>query len=144
MRSQRWTPDKWQLHPCWVLLCRSACQSLKGAPWMGSCSVVQCLRCLMGQPLYCSAADAGLWGERSYGEGSSYYAWLSSIALLPWLPGFPPQAFLTTVSSFTSSWSVSPQSTAILTLGSLHNPQTQHPCLGYVWLWQGLSDFHSI
>ena len=38
-----------------VLLCRSAHQSLKGAPWVGSYSVVQCIRCLMGQPLYCSA-----------------------------------------------------------------------------------------
>ena len=40
-----------------VLLCRSARQSLKGAPWVKSCSVVQCVRCLMGQPLYCSAAQ---------------------------------------------------------------------------------------
>ena len=31
---------------------------------MGSYSVVQCLRRLMGQPLYCSAPDAGVWGER--------------------------------------------------------------------------------
>ena len=31
---------------------------------MGSCSVVQCVRLLMGQPLYCLAADAGVWGER--------------------------------------------------------------------------------
>ena len=27
---------------------------------MGSWSVVQCVRCLMGQPLYCTAAKAGL------------------------------------------------------------------------------------
>ena len=47
-----------------VLLCRSAAhQSLKGAPWVGSCSVVQCVRRLMGQPLYCSAVDAGVWRE---------------------------------------------------------------------------------
>ena len=31
---------------------------------MGSCSVVQCVSHLMGQPLYCSAVDAGLWGKR--------------------------------------------------------------------------------
>ena len=30
------------------------------------------------------------------------YVWLSSIALLPWLPGFPPQAFPTTASSLIS------------------------------------------
>ena len=29
-----------------VLLCRLACQALKGAPWVGSYSVVQCVRCL--------------------------------------------------------------------------------------------------
>ena len=51
-----------------VLLCRLAHQSLKGAPWVGPYSVVQCIRCLMGQPLYCSAADAGMWGERGYGD----------------------------------------------------------------------------
>ena len=42
--------------------CRSACQALKGAPWVGSYSVVQCIRPLMGQPPYCSAAYAGVWG----------------------------------------------------------------------------------
>ena len=40
-----------------VLVCRSAHQALKGALWVGSYSVVQCVRCLMGQPLYCLAAD---------------------------------------------------------------------------------------
>ena len=34
---------------------------------MGSCSVVQCIMCLMGQLLYCSAANAGMWGEGGYG-----------------------------------------------------------------------------
>ena len=38
-------------------------QVLKGAPWVGSYSVVQCIRYLMGQPLYCSAAQCWL-GER--------------------------------------------------------------------------------
>ena len=37
--------------PTWVLLCSLAHQSLKGAPWVGSCSVVQCVRHLVGQPL---------------------------------------------------------------------------------------------
>ena len=47
--------------------------------------------------------------------------------LLPWLPGFSPQALPTTVSSLTSPRSISPQSTAALVLGSLHNPQTPGP-----------------
>ena len=94
---------------------------------MGSCSVVHCVRHSMGQPLYCSAADAGVWGERGYGDGSTPYAWLSSIALLPWLPGFPPLAFPTTISSLTSPQSVSPEPTAALALGPLHTPQTPAP-----------------
>ena len=32
-------------------------------------------------------------GERGYGDGSTPCVWLSSIALLPWLPGFPPPVF---------------------------------------------------
>ena len=60
----------------------------------------------MGQPLYCSAADAGLWGERGCGDGSTPYAWLSSIALLTWLPGFPLLAFPTIISYLTSPHSV--------------------------------------
>ena len=54
-----------------VLLCRLAHQGLKGALWVGSYSVVQCIKHLMGQALYCSAADAGVLGERGYGDGST-------------------------------------------------------------------------
>ena len=53
--------------------------------------------------------------------------WLSSITLLPWPRGFPPQAFPITISSLTSPRSVSLQSTAALALGSLHTPQTLAP-----------------
>ena len=53
-----------------VLLCRWAHQALKGAAWWGP-TLVQCVRLLMGQPLYCSAANAGVWGERGYGDGST-------------------------------------------------------------------------
>ena len=57
------------------LLYSLAHRSLKEAPWVGSYSVVQCPRVhLMGQPLYCSAVDAGMWGERGYGDGSTTYA----------------------------------------------------------------------
>ena len=62
-----------QGHPGW---CASLLfsTSLKGAPRVGSYSAVQCIRCLMGQSLYCSAADAGLWGERGYDDGSTPFA----------------------------------------------------------------------
>ena len=43
-----------------VLLCRLVHQALRGAAWVGSWSVVQCVRSLMCQPLYCTAANAGL------------------------------------------------------------------------------------
>ena len=35
--------------------------------------VAQCVRGLMGQPLYCSAVDAGVCRERGYGDGSTHY-----------------------------------------------------------------------
>ena len=47
--------------------------------------------------------------------------------MLPWLTGFPPQAFTTAVSSLASPRSVSPQSTAALALRLLHNPQSPAP-----------------
>ena len=88
-----------------------------------------------------------MWGERGYSDGFTHYLWLSSIALLLCLPGFPPAAFPTTISSLISPQSVSPQSTAALALGLLHNPQILAPShcipgnqgssLEYVWLWQG-------
>ena len=56
-----------------VLLCISMHQALKGAPWVGSYSVVKCIRLLMGQPLYCSAANACMLGERGSGDGSIPY-----------------------------------------------------------------------
>ena len=89
----------------WVLLCRSVHQALKGAPWVGSCFVVQYVRCLMAQRLYCSAA--GCWPvgrERGYGDGSTPSMRLSNIALLPKLPGFPPQASPTMTSDFDSGF----------------------------------------
>ena len=55
----------------------SVYQALKRAPWVGSYSVVQCSsvrQVFDGQPPCCSAADAGVWGERSYGDGSTPYA----------------------------------------------------------------------
>ena len=61
------SPPVWALRglPCLgVLFCCSAHQAHRGPPWLGSCSAVQCVRCLMAQPLYCSAANAGMWGER--------------------------------------------------------------------------------
>ena len=51
----------------------------------------------MGQPFYCSAANASMWGKTGYGDGSGPYAWLSSIpcfhGCLAFLHRhFPPQS----------------------------------------------------
>ena len=105
-----------------ILLCKLVGQTLKRVSWVGSYSVVQCIRRLMGQPVYCSAAYAHKWRERGYDAGSTPYTWLSSIAFLPWLPNFPLQAFPPTIFSLTSPWLVSLQSTAALALGFLHSP----------------------
>ena len=112
-----------------AVLCCSAHQALKGAPWVGSYSVVQCVRCLMGQPLYCSAAHAGMWGESWYVGREWLWGWLYPLrvtqqyhlASMPGgkLPGFPPLAFPTRISSFTSPQAIFPWSTAALVRGLL-------------------------
>ena len=87
---------------------------------MGSCSVVQCVRHLMGQPLNCSAADAGSVGRER--------APMRDSAVSPCFHGCP--AFLHRhfpSQSPPSPPSVSPQSTASLALGLLHTPQTPAP-----------------
>ena len=92
---------------------------------MGSHSAVQCVMCLMGQPLCCSAADSGVWGERGYGDASTplrvtqQYR-LASMAALLSSSGSSHHNLLT-------PQSLSPQSTAALVLGLLHNPETPAP-----------------
>ena len=49
-------------------------QAHRGVLLAGLLSAVQCIRHLMGQPLYYSAAGAGVRGERGYGDGSTPYA----------------------------------------------------------------------
>ena len=79
-----------------VLLCSSVLQSHKGAPWVGSYSVFQFIKHLMGQPLYCSAANAGVWGEAMVMAPSSMHdsavspCFHGCLAFLYW--HFPPQS----------------------------------------------------
>ena len=96
-------------------------------PGWGPTLVVRCIRHLMGQPLYCSFADTGMWEERVYDDGSTPYARLNSIILLPHLPGFLSQEFPTTVSSLTSPWSISLKSIAAFALEMLRNPYGSAP-----------------
>ena len=89
-------------------------QSLKGAPGWGP-TLWFCVRCLKGQPLYCSAANAGIVGtERERETLVMAPPPMHESAVLPCFHGFPPQAFPTTISSLTSPQSISPQSTAAL------------------------------
>ena len=63
------------------------------------------------------------WGE---GEAMVMAPWaMHDSAVSPCFHGC--LAFPTTVSSLTSPWSISQQSTAALTLGLLHIPKLQHP-----------------
>ena len=130
-----------------VLLCKSAHQSLKGSRWVGSYSVVQCIRHLMGQPLYCSAANAGMWGQRGFGDGSTP---IHDLAVSPcfhgcwaFLPGISYQNLLPHIPSVCLSavnscphLGIAPQS---LNSSSqpLHLPGDLHPCLRSAWLQQG-------
>ena len=81
-----------------VLLYCLAHQAHRGAPWLGSYSVVQCVRRLMGQPLYCSAASADVWGKREATvmappptrDSAVLPCFHSCLAFLHW--HFPPQS----------------------------------------------------
>ena len=81
----------------WALLCSFHIRHLKKQPGLGSCSVVQCIRHLMGQTLNCSTANAGVWGERDYGAG---FTPMCDSAVSPCFHGclaflhrhFPPQS----------------------------------------------------
>ena len=129
-----------------VLLCSSRRQSQKGAPWVGSYAIVQCLRRLMGQALCCSTAHAGLWRERGYGDGSAHCvtqqyrlasmaAWLSSTGisqhdLLPHIP-------LICLSAVNSSpWlGIAPQSKLQLpaTVPSRESASLSGVCMAAAW-----------
>ena len=141
----------------------------EGAPWLASYSVDPRIRhlkstlgvvllCssvhrrLMDQPLYCSAADAGLWRERevmvmappsmhdSAVSPCFHAAWLSSrgISHHNLLPHIRPSAV-----NSSPRTGIAPQS---LNSTSQPLPLLGDPCsyLANVWLWQGLSDSHFI
>ena len=106
-------------------------------------SVAQCIRHLMGQPLYCSAADASC-GEREALVMAPPPTCDSAVspcfhAFLP----FPPQAFPTTICSIPSLQSISPQSTAALALGLLYSPLTPaSSCCAFQGICLPVQDMH--
>ena len=136
-----------------VLLCRSAREALKGAPWVGSYSVIQCIRHLMGQPLLFSC---GCWlcGEReamvmapppTYDSAvSPCFHGCPAFLHRHFPPQSPPHIPLSHLSAVNSSphFGIAPQSLNS-SYQPLHLPGDLHHRLGYVWL-QGLSESHSI
>ena len=123
-------------------------------PWLGSYSVVLCIRHLMGQPLYCSAAMLACGARQAVVMAPSPTC---DSAVLPCFHGFPaflhryfppqsPPSHPLDV-SFCSQQEPSPWDCSTI-------PKLQLPAAapsrgpaslsGYVWLWQGLSDSHSI
>ena len=118
-----------------VLLCSSEHQSLKGAPWVGSFSVVQCIRHLMSQPIV-QLPIHPLHMTQQY-HLASMAAWLSATGishhnLLPHIP-------LIHLSAVNSSPhpGITPQPLNSSSQ-TLHLPRDLHSCPGYVWLRQGL------
>ena len=109
----------------------------------------------MGQTFYRSGANACMWGERGYSDGSNplrmtqqYHlatmaAWISSTGifhqdLLPHIPSI----HLSTVNS-NICHGIAPQSLNS-SFHLLHLLGDLSPCPSYVWLQQGLFDSHSI
>ena len=135
-----------------VLLCRLAHQALKGLLWVGSCSIGQCVRHLMGQPLYGPASNAGMWGKRGYGDGSTPTCDSAVSPCFHRCPAFlhrhfPPQSppSYPLSPSLRSQQQPSPwDCSTIPKLQSLSLPGDPSSCPAYVWLQQELSDSHSI
>ena len=129
-----------------VLLCRLVHQALKGAPWVGSYSVVQCARSLMGQPLLQLPLLVG--GEREAmvmalppmhdSAVSPYFRGCLAFLHRHFPPQSPPSHLLICLSTVNSSPcpGVAPQ--------SLNSSSSPLHSLGCAWLWQGLSDSHPI
>ena len=135
-----------------VPLCRSAHQALKGAPRVGSYS--SSVHQAFDGPAYLlfSYASAGMWRERGYGDGSTHYAWLSSITCFHGCPAllhrhFPPQSLPSHVLNLALRSQQQPLPWDCSIIPELQLPAiapSRRSCLAYVWLQQGLSYSHSI
>ena len=114
----------WKLairRPFWlVFLIAPPIQAFKEASWLGCFSVVPHVRCLKGQPLYCSAAGVDMWKR---GAIVMAPVLTHDSAVLPCFHGF--LAFLHR--HFSCPLGLSQQSTAALTLKLLHNPYAPAP-----------------
>lgn len=87
--------------------------------------------------LYLSVADAGVWGEEVYRDGSTSCVWLSSSTLPPQLPFFPPKAFPTIFSSLLFPCTTSLQPTTVFTLELLSCPCPAPSHCTFWWTYLG-------
>ena len=92
---------------------------------MGFYSVVQWVRHLMHQPLYCPAAGAGMWGERAYGDGSTPLHVTQQYRLA----SMAAQLSYTGISHHNL-----PPHIPLIPLPSVNSSPHLRPCPGYVWL----------
>ena len=138
-----------------VLLSKSVHQSLKRASWMGSYSVAQCNQAFdrPASLLFSCQCWHGvrerLWGWLHPLHMTQQYclasmaAQLSSIGISHHsLLRHIPSICLSAVKSSPCS-GIAPQSLNSISQ-PLCLPGDWRPCPGYVWLWQGLSDSHTI
>lgn len=90
-----------------VLLCFSTCQAFTGSPGKSPTLLLGASgaqRATLSGVFHLYSADVP--GERDSRDGSTPCVWLSSITLLPCLPGFPSQKFPSVISSIRSPWAI--------------------------------------
>ena len=126
----------WKENPGWVLLCGSLCQGFDGpASLLFSCW------CLCGEKKAMMMAPPPIWDSTILPCFHGCLAFFHQ-HFPPWSP--PSHPLNPSLSSQQQpSPGIAPQS---LNSSSqqLHLPGDQHSCPGYVYLWQGVSDSHSI
>ena len=108
--------------PGWGLLSGLAHQALKWAPWLESYSVVQCIRCVMGQLSIVRLPMLACW-ERGFGDGSTCYADSAVSSCFRGCPAFLHRHFPPS-SPPSHHLFVSLQSAAALALGLFQYPLT--------------------
>ena len=101
----------------------------------------------MGQPLCCLGADAGVWGEKSYGDGSPHtcdsagspcFRGCRAFLHRHFAPQSPPSPPHHLSLQWTTSFTLDPFTLHKLQLPAAAPSRGPHPCPGYVWLRQGL------
>ena len=136
-----------------VLLCSSVSRALKEASWLGSCSVIQCIRHLMSQTLlfscwcWCVGREAMVTAPPPMRDSAVSPCFHGCLALLHRHSHHNLLPHILSIHLSTVDRSPHP-GIAPKSLNSSSQPLCLPgdlcPCPGYVWLQQGLSGSHSI